>query len=252
MRPIPLLLLGSLLAGPAWSVPQGPDSRPAQEAAVDIDADFEALMAEYDEAMEAFYAAYDALPEDAGPEDFPVYPGESFYPRFRVLADAGQLDARFWCFENMPFDRRGDFVGELETLLAAAPADERLGGLFSMLHWSVDGASPELLAVLDDFSAKTPRADLALAARCAKGMVLAGDESDAAAVERGIGILDEVVASEVDFPGKRGATGKLYSLRNLGIGMVAPEWTGKDIDGEPIALSDYRGKVTVFEFWGFW
>lgn len=246
------MLLGSLLAGPAWSAPQEPDSRPVKEAVVDVDAQFEALMAEYDEAMEAFYAAYDALPEDAGPEDYPAYPGESYYPRFRVLADAGQLDAMFWCFENMPWDQRDSFTSEFEKLLAAAPADERLGGLFSMLHWSADGPDPALIAVLDEYAAKSPRADLALAARCAKGMVLSSDESDAAAVERGIAILDEVVLNELDFPGKRGAEGKLYSLRNLGIGMVAPDWSGKDINGEPIALSDYRGKVTVFEFWGFW
>jgi hypothetical protein len=37
-----------------------------------------------------------------------------------------------------------------------------------------------------------------------------------------------------------------------GIGKPAPEITGEDIDGKPLKLSDYRGKVVVLDFWGNW
>jgi cytochrome oxidase Cu insertion factor (SCO1/SenC/PrrC family) len=33
---------------------------------------------------------------------------------------------------------------------------------------------------------------------------------------------------------------------------LTPEITGADIDGQPFKLSDYRGKVVVLDFWGFW
>lgn len=48
------------------------------------------------------------------------------------------------------------------------------------------------------------------------------------------------------------AKSNLYELRHLSIGKVAPEIDGEDIDGNPIKLSDYRGKVVVLDFWGDW
>lgn len=42
---------------------------------------------------------------------------------------------------------------------------------------------------------------------------------------------------------------ELHELRELTIGKPAPEIAGKDLDGQPMRLSDYRGKVTVLVFW---
>lgn len=36
------------------------------------------------------------------------------------------------------------------------------------------------------------------------------------------------------------------------IGKVAPETIGKDVDGNEMKLSDYRGQVVLFDFWGDW
>ncbi len=36
------------------------------------------------------------------------------------------------------------------------------------------------------------------------------------------------------------------------IGSVVPEIEGEDIDGVPLKLSDYRGKVVMVDFWGDW
>lgn len=36
------------------------------------------------------------------------------------------------------------------------------------------------------------------------------------------------------------------------VGEIAPEIKGKDIDGKPLKLTDYRGKVVVLVFWGSW
>ena len=39
---------------------------------------------------------------------------------------------------------------------------------------------------------------------------------------------------------------------DLQVGKPAPDITGVDTDGKPMKLSDYRGKVLVVDFWGFW
>jgi thiol-disulfide isomerase/thioredoxin len=43
---------------------------------------------------------------------------------------------------------------------------------------------------------------------------------------------------------------ELDELRRLTIGQPAPETEGQDLDGRPLKLSDYRGKVVLLIFWG--
>ena len=45
---------------------------------------------------------------------------------------------------------------------------------------------------------------------------------------------------------------ELFELRNLQIGMQAPEILGEDLSGEKFKLSDYRGRVTVLVYWATW
>jgi len=44
----------------------------------------------------------------------------------------------------------------------------------------------------------------------------------------------------------------IFELENLQVGMKAPDIEGKDLDGVPFKLSDYKGKVVVLDFWGDW
>ena len=48
------------------------------------------------------------------------------------------------------------------------------------------------------------------------------------------------------------ARSKLEAMRSLAVGRVAPEIERQDIDGKPMKLSEYRGKVVVLCFWGTW
>lgn len=48
------------------------------------------------------------------------------------------------------------------------------------------------------------------------------------------------------------AAAQIRRLVDLAIGRTAPEIEGVDLDGAPFRLSDYRGKVVLLDFWGFW
>ena len=247
-----LTLASAAWAAPAWAAPQDPASQPAERPDEDLEARFAALSAGYDAAMEAFYEAYAALPADAGPEDLPPYPGEAFFDRFDALAEAGSVDAMFWCLDNGMGRGTEALVADLYRVFVAAPGDERMGDLFAWLHWSVPGPDEALLEALDAYLNVAPTDELSYAAMAAKGMVLTLDETDADATAEGLALLEGLLELEVEFPGRDGLAGQVYKLKHLGLGMVAPDWSAADVDGEPIALSDYRGKVTVLEFWGFW
>ena len=44
----------------------------------------------------------------------------------------------------------------------------------------------------------------------------------------------------------------VFHWRQLVPGKPAPEIVGKDIDGKPMKLSDFKGKVVLLDFWGHW
>jgi peroxiredoxin len=48
------------------------------------------------------------------------------------------------------------------------------------------------------------------------------------------------------------AEARLDDLRNLAVGKEAPEIRGVDVQGKPLKLSDYRGRVVALVFWGTW
>ena len=81
-----------------------------------------------------------------------------------------------------------------------------------------------------------------------------------------VGVFERLRLSRdfADFPGERGrpvpdpapdnlgdaARTRPNLLLRLGIGKPAPEIVGVDLDGKPMKLSDYRGKVVVLDFCG--
>ena len=70
-------------------------------------------------------------------------------------------------------------------------------------------------------------------------------------------LLERVVEEFSDVKWRRGtlgryASGELFELRNLQIGMIAPEIEGKDVFERPMKLSEFRGKVVLLDFWGDW
>ncbi len=61
----------------------------------------------------------------------------------------------------------------------------------------------------------------------------------AASLAEGHWLADKILAPE-------------FRRARLQVGMVAPDIAGEDLDGARFQLSDYRGKVVVLDFWGFW
>jgi hypothetical protein len=70
-------------------------------------------------------------------------------------------------------------------------------------------------------------------------------------------LLEQVISKygDIKFQGKMLADavpGDVYELKNLMVGMPAPEIEGKDTDGNGVKLRDYRGRVVLLDFWGNW
>lgn len=52
--------------------------------------------------------------------------------------------------------------------------------------------------------------------------------------------------------GHEAVRGAQFMIKSLSVGRVAPEIVGHDLDGQPIRLSDYRGRIVTLIFSGNW
>ena len=48
------------------------------------------------------------------------------------------------------------------------------------------------------------------------------------------------------------AYGRKFDPRYELLGMPVPDFSATDLDGNPISLQEYRGKVVLLDFWVFW
>lgn len=43
-----------------------------------------------------------------------------------------------------------------------------------------------------------------------------------------------------------------WFFQTAGVSETAPEWQLNDVDGNPMKLSDFKGKVVILDFWATW
>jgi len=66
-------------------------------------------------------------------------------------------------------------------------------------------------------------------------------------------VLSELSSYQTAHPARAAAvTPAVRMIADLTVGKTAPDIVGKDLDGAPLKLSDYRGKVVVLMFSGDW
>jgi hypothetical protein len=63
-------------------------------------------------------------------------------------------------------------------------------------------------------------------------------------------VIERKTPAYVNLAGR--AKTELDDNKLRGIGKPAPEILGADLDGKEFKLSDYKGKVVLLDFWGFW
>jgi hypothetical protein len=151
--------------------------------------------------------------------------------------------------------------GELVTKYVADMQVERLKGMCQELSMRAQRGGESFLRALLE---KDERREVQGVACLALGQLLKqradtvadAGAKDAARIRReSEKLLDRAAARYADvklpFRGTVGdkARSDLYELRNLSIGVPAPEIAGADQDGKNLKLSDYKGKVVLLDFW---
>jgi hypothetical protein len=80
----------------------------------------------------------------------------------------------------------------------------------------------------------------------------AGDKAEDVQRIEIISAFQKVVAEYPNTPLAREAEGNIYEFDSLNLGQPAPIFAYRGINGEPVSLADFRGKVTLLNFWASW
>ena len=231
------------------------------------DADFERLTDLLEDAQLNWGEHYDAAAADEASGAGGLLSGMS--ERIALLF-AAQPEALFWfAFEDLAQHdpRAGAWLVRHASSapLARTAAHERQFQRLEALvrdhgdaEWAADLAqslvgnsrqalgSERVLALCERWAAATTNEEVEVHLRFLMAVVrLEQDEGE------GVALLRGVIERWPDHFHARAAQGRIAALA-LKIGRLAPEITGRDLDGTDFKLSDYRGKVVVLDFWGDW
>jgi len=222
----------------------------------DSDPRYAELEAEYGAARKAWSDERRAARKSGKKTDLSQNPAASFYPRFAALAGEGVGKAKAWCAMNIRVSglkadlrtaERNRFLGELARDHPDAEWTGRLAAGFLRRATDEDLKSLEPIARTWIAASNDPERQTML--RYSLGSALAGLKGERR--EEGLAMLTDV-AENGKGPYAARARGTITRLTKLQIGMVAPDFATADVDGNKFSLSDFRGKVVVLDFWGFW
>jgi len=237
------------------------------------------LQARYDKLIVDWNAAVakqerEQIEAKAQGKPIPAAPHGFFRDRFIELARAGHPGAASWCLQFSSVvatdaaKQREIFLLAEAIVLPHALAAEDPGrplvnwpspyGIPELLNAIQDGSwivgKPKALALCDELFAKVTQPESkALALDTQVNICLADPNVPKEPPPAEVIALYRRLAKE--FPNtEQGqvAAGLIFRAENLQIGKTAPDFETVDVDGVPFKLSDFRGKIVVLDFWGFW
>ena len=158
------------------------------------------------------------------------------------------LGTFFWSW-NLDLDLGGLFR-RFEGLVAHYPDN---GGMDDVLPSAVEIAfalkAPQQWAgALEKLSRTAKRAQSKTGALLALGQLWLRAEEPAKAREA----FKRMLGSTTDGEMTKLAKGYLFETDHLQIGMVAPSFATRTLDGKPITLESLRGKAVLLNFWASW
>ena len=245
MIPSILALVPTLLA------PQGPLPSDTVDTYESVLTEYKQVAVEWRRAKRAAKKE-DRLDEFTLPNPLPV-----FYERFDALAQAGEGQAMLWTGLNageLPLTagevariKRERFEGVVSGFADEPYAKTLADRLDDQEEWLTDQEIAGFLARLYEGSTREK-------VRAAAGYKLARRLEKNGGEEQLVRAREWYERICATFPTTREASKAASRLRGLktAVGRIAPDFDAVDVDGNAFKLSDYRGKVTVIDFWGFW
>lgn len=217
---------------------------------------FSKLEKEMEAAVERFAGAAESADADAHKESA-ADPRVSVLARMDALADdsVGKEDGNYvavqcfvwsWMFDiDLP-----KLLPRFERLAQHYPNDEHLPELLDMvpLAYSVSGTPQGWTRQLQRIFETSTSQHVKLTTLSSMGQVLmkSGNPGEAKSA------FAKIVKLAPESDSADTAKGLIYELEHLQVGMSAPPFATKTVDGKDISLNDLRGQTVLLNFWATW
>jgi|SoiMethySBSTD1v2_1073268.scaffolds.fasta_scaffold44196_5 hypothetical protein len=249
------LLLVTLAAPPGAAEPAPTPAILAQEPAAQADpleAEFANLMKEARAASEAYQEQKKADPKTPRWE-------AGMWDKFQALADKGSGRAQLWLAQMA----QHKFEGKKEILAKKLELYGSLIEKFGSAEWA-DAIVARVLAekkyfgmqeldkLLSQLKSSSKNPEVQAAALDALSTVLTGTAAGESERKRAAEYKEELLKNYQETRVVARMNAKVFREKNLAVGMPVPDFASKDIEGAEFKLSDYKGKVVLLDFWGFW
>jgi len=257
MLPILLTLAACLPMQQAEKRAAAPAPVQAQDP---LDAELNAIAREYNLARAVYDKRLDELRKqgEAHPETKVEHPSVAFWPRIESLGQRGSAGARLWLalqFQNAHpalAAAERDAAWRVQLLAAAesgasASCARDVARSFTIFYLDAPAATVD--EALELFVKKTGEREFAADALY-RGSIAKRRGTQTLASQKAAEFGKRLATEYADTAAARLSRGEVEI--GLSIGKQAPEFSAKDADGVAFKLSDYRGKVVVLDFWGFW
>lgn len=136
----------------------------------------------------------------------------------------------------------------VKTLASEHASSKAIGDVVDYLPKVMRMAGSSARSLLSDLADNHTDTNIRVKALLARARYNAGQDKTASAVADYEQVKKLTTDADLLDEAKEG----LVEATKLAIGTEAPEIDGVDIDGVKFKLSDYRGKVVLLDFWGFW
>jgi len=245
----PTLLL-SALTGASAPAPAAVVAR-VHVASEVTDDTFESVSQEFD----SDYRAWRRMPRNeraASPN-----PAKEYLPRFQALAEADSVPAMAWivgqagALSGAVTDIGAIYQRWMGHIVESHHDDEAAVGAITPLYRNRDieqDVREELARTwLENGVHESGQTSLPYAL----GQILFQKGTDEATAEA-IELYSELESQFPEDAYAKRAGGEVFKRTRLQVGLEVPDFDAEDVDGVAFSLSDYRGKVVLLDFWGFW
>ncbi len=237
--------------------PQQPEPAPAAQQPADA---FLALVKDYGAAKNRWVLAERALKTDeARAAHQALKPVHEFWPRVEALVAAGDARGLVWMCEAIAdkLDARDEIAAKkrewIDKLLAEhLDAPWAATELVAMLGRQRPWFDEDFVRVrLEELAHKSKNKEVCASAWFEMARRLEGPKSTPEEQARAVELYARIAR---DFPGTRAAAelAARAEAQAVEVGGTAPDFDAVDGEGAAFKLSDYRGKVVLLDFWGFW
>lgn len=227
-----------------------------RQVRADAKDDFAKLEQAMADANLAFYTALEELgAKGGGSAQRPVDGRPPILKQMDKLAERslGTPAAAYINFETFTWSvdiEPGRLPDRFVRLVKHFPNEDTIGEIVSFLPdmFMEEKPSAKWPDALSRLAKVTESKDIRLGTLLSKGRVLALMGKP----KRAKKAFGELLALKPDDDLTKIANGFVFEMDHLQIGMVAPDFETKTLDGKTVALSSFRGKALVLKFWASW